>query len=360
MSGEEPSLEKLLVYEPSVSPEPLYSVLRQCSKGFKLFSTIYAAVKLKLFDHLEPPKSAEELSEVLGIDPYLVWCICEILADAGLVAEENGVYKATEVSKSYLRTNSPLFQGNVLDNLMKSFEVWSKLAEALKNPVIVDVEEFFKDHIHVMASEALCGELQKTVRVVVELPEFWEAKTLLDLGGGHGLYAIAFTKLNPKLRAYVFDLPQVVEHTKRYVEAFSADRVEVLAGDFFTDDVGSGYDIVFFSYNPGGRNPTLVPKIHASLNLGGLFINKHVFYRRGEGSKNPMLDIEWNLLKFAGERQGKKIYSFKGDLLLEEYLKLLSKYFEVVKVVDESAFAGCSLAKLGDTLDAKIIVAKKR
>ena len=49
------------------------------------------------------------------------------------------------------------------------------------------------------------------INIISELPEFKEARKLLDLGGGHGLYAITFTKSNPNLGAYVFDFPDVVE-----------------------------------------------------------------------------------------------------------------------------------------------------
>lgn len=186
-----------------------------------------------------------------------------------------------------------------------------------------------------------------------------KAKRLLDLGGGHGLYAIAFTKLNPNLKAYVFDFPDVLEHTKKNIKKFNAERVEAIPGNFFTDDIGKGYDIVFFAYNPGGKNPTLVPKIHSSLKNGGLFINKHVFYCKEEGSKNPLLDIEWSMIAWTGVKKRKRIYSFEGDLTFKDYIELLEKYFSILKIIDSPEFAGYPLSKLGDALDAKIIVAKK-
>ena len=95
------------------------------------------------------------------------------------------------------------------------------------------------------------------------------------------------------------------------------------------------------------------------MNDEGLFINKHAFYHKEECSKDPLLDIEWNLLAFSGVKKGKKIYSFKGDLTFEDYIKLLRKHFSIIKIIDTPHFAGYPLSKLGDTLDSKIIVAKK-
>ena len=46
-------------------------------------------------------------------------------------------------------------------------------------------------------------------------------------------------------------------------------------------------------------------------------------------------------------------------MTFEEYVKLLEKYFSVIKIVDASYFASYPLSQLGDTLDSKIINAKK-
>ena len=53
--------------------------------------------------------------------------------------------------------------------------------------------------------------------------------------------------------------------------------MHTLSGDFFVDPIGSGYDIIFSSSNPGGNVSALIPKIAAALNDGGLFITKQPF-----------------------------------------------------------------------------------
>ena len=354
------ALESFLLNPPSISVEPLYNILNSCSKSFKIFCILHTATKMRIFDHLSKKKTINDLCKNLEVDPDLIHSICKVLANLSLLKEENGFYKNTEISDAYLRAGSPLYQQHVLDDIRNYFELWEKLSEILKNgPITVSEEKFFENHINSLSSEALCGELQRTVKIIVELPEFGRARKLLDLGGGHGFYSMAFTKWNPNLKAYVFDFPKVIERTKEYIKKFDAERVEVIPGNFFTDDIGKGYDIVFFAYNPGGRNPSLVPKIHSSLNDGGVFINKHVFYHKGEDSKDPLLDIEWSLMVWEGVKKRKRIYSFEGDLTFEEYIELLEKYFSIVKIVDASHFAGYPLSKLGDTLDAKIIIAKK-
>jgi len=349
-----------LVNEPSVSPKPLYEMLNDCSRSFKVFCVIYTAMKMGVFDFLNKPKTLAEICEKTNANPDFMDKICKILVDLGLLVEKNGFYKNSEMSDMYLRKDSPLYQRSVFEDLRNNLKLWERLEEIVKSgPITISEEGFFKEHNESLASQALCGELQRTVEIISSLPEFKKARKLLDLGGGHGLYAIAFTKLNPNLEAYVFDFPEVLEKTKENVSKLRAERVHVIAGNFFTDDIGEGYDIVFFSYNPGGRNPKLIPKIHASLKDGGIFINKHVFYHKGEESKSLLLDIEWCMVSWSGVKKAKRIYSFEGDATFEEYLETLEKYFSVVKIVDAYEFAGYALTQLGDTLDAKIIVAKK-
>jgi methylase of polypeptide subunit release factors len=109
-----------------------------------------------------------------------------------------------------------------------------------------------------MAENARCGVLQETIRIVMENVDFKNVKKMLDLGGGHGLYAIAFAKMNEKLQAFVFDLPSVTEKTKHFIEKHEAPNVDLIPGDFFKDEIGNGYDLIFSSFNPGGKVPSLI------------------------------------------------------------------------------------------------------
>lgn len=356
------SPEELLLGEPPVSAKPLYDILYDSSRGYKIFCVIRSATKMGLFDELVTPRRADEICGSLGTDATITKGVCEVLADIGIIEREDGFYRNTEMANLYLRADSPLDQSQALQNLEDGFKLWQNLDHLIEDgPVRADEEQIFGNNLVCsLASEAMCRELQRTINIIAEIPEFRKARRLLDLGGGHGLYSIAATILNPDLRAYVYDFPEVVEYTKTYIKKFDAERVEAVAGNLFEDDIGGGYDVVLLFYNPGGKNPWLVPKIHSSLNEGGLFISKHAFYDRGDRSKSSLLDLEWNLTAFQGVKKKENIYSFEDDLFFEDYVKLLERHFSIKKIVDGRQFAGYPLSKFGDTLDSKIIVAKKK
>lgn len=62
--------------------------------------------------------------------------------------------------------------------------------------------------------------------------------TLADLGGATGHLSIAACERYPGLRAIVFDLPPVVPAAREQVGKSPArDRIEVVAGDFFADEL---------------------------------------------------------------------------------------------------------------------------
>jgi predicted O-methyltransferase YrrM len=75
-----------------------------------------------------------------------------------------------------------------------------------------------------------------------------DAKLLLDVGGGTGIYAIACVQQNPNLRAVVWDRPEVLKVAREMVEAYGvADRVDLVPGDMFADPVPAGADAILLS-----------------------------------------------------------------------------------------------------------------
>lgn len=347
---------------PAVDSESLYSFLRESSRRYKEFCALKAAVQVGLFDTLEHERSAVEVSRELKVQPSMTEDLCELLCDLGFLERSGRGYRNTAMSNAFVRERSHWYQGEVINNLHNSFRLWDGLDRVWKSgPQSCHESRFFAENnfIDSLKAEVLTGELQKTVAIVARLPGFSEAQRFLDLGGGHGLYSVAFCRVNPSLEATVFDFPEMEECADSVISEHHAHNVVFRAGNLFVDDFGQDYDIVFFSYNPMGKNPVVLKKIHRSLKPGGLFITKHAFYRSQEVSKSRLLDIEWSLSAFQGTPKGRNIYRFAGDLSYEEFLAFMQEHFDVLSIIEASEFAAPDLQKFGDRLDSKIIVGKK-
>ena len=171
-----------------------------------------------------------------------------------------------------------------------------------------------------IAEWAETGSVADVLNVVKSHVNVQHWMRLIDLGGGHGLYAIGFTALNPRLRAYVYDLPKVAPVTKEYIEEYGANRVQILSGDFIKDDIGKGYDAVFSSFNPSSSEPTMIQKIVDALAPGGDLILRRFKDSSREGA---LQRLDWNLQGFEGKKIGSRPHSSDHFVNKETYMEKL-------------------------------------
>jgi len=74
---------------------------------------------------------------------------------------------------------------------------------------------------------------------------FKGVKRLLDVGGGHGAFLTAIGTAHPHLKLGLFDLPEVVASGGPILgAAVGAARVTAHPGNFFSDSIPQGYDMV--------------------------------------------------------------------------------------------------------------------
>jgi demethylspheroidene O-methyltransferase len=70
-------------------------------------------------------------------------------------------------------------------------------------------------------------------------------RCLLDVGGGEGSFLAAAAASAPRLRLQLFDLPAVAERAQsRFAASGLAERATVVGGDFFTDPLPTGADVI--------------------------------------------------------------------------------------------------------------------
>lgn len=315
------------------------TILEEALTGLRHFRLLAAACSLNLFAVCTEPVTVDKLSARLGLHPQLAGLFLKALVARQLLVEHDGTYQNSPFTATFLDPSSPYCLQDQIALQLHLSGLWGDLSKILREgPRIYEPEAWFSELIiPAMAANARTGILQKTVKAVSGLPEFGIARTLLDMGGGHGLYTIAFCQENPALKGVIFDLPGVLPATRRYIEYYCADRVSCKSGNFFSDPLGSGFDIVFSSSNPGGRAPALIPKIRDALRPGGLFINK-------QGNElvpdNPLMNLEWNLWSIRGVQKEPRQYSFGHSVPFEEYNRLLGEkgfFVQDVVALDEQS-----------------------
>jgi SAM-dependent methyltransferase len=94
---------------------------------------------------------------------------------------------------------------------------------------------------------ALAGRARVVAPVLAERYPLADARVLLDVGGGTGLYAVAWLRRQPQLRAIVWDRPEVLKVAAELaVQHDVAERLECRPGDMFADEPPSA-DVVLLS-----------------------------------------------------------------------------------------------------------------
>lgn len=95
---------------------------------------------------------------------------------------------------------------------------------------------------------ALAGRARIVAPAVARNYPLPTARRLLDIGGGTGLYAIAFLRANPDLRAVVWDRAEVLKVASEMAAKYDVtDRLELIPGDMFADPIPPGCDRMLLS-----------------------------------------------------------------------------------------------------------------
>lgn len=149
----------------------------------------------------------------------------------GLAADSSGVREMIQ----RLRTNRPA--GQEPDDQGTAFIYRAGVESAMER-------EASARHLTL----ALAGRARNVAPVLAQRYPLDGAKCVLDVGGGTGIYSIAWLRCHAGLRAIVWDRPEVLKVAREMAESYGvADRLECVAGDMFCDPVPTGADVCLLS-----------------------------------------------------------------------------------------------------------------
>jgi len=119
-------------------------------------------------------------------------------------------------------------------------------------------------------------------KLLLDLIQFDRQSPLhvLDLGAGTGVLSSLILQRFASANVTVFDLAEsMLETCQRNLSAFR-DRVTLQQGNFASDDIGSGYDLILSGLaihhldHPGKQK--LFKRLFQAMNPGGIFLNRDI------------------------------------------------------------------------------------
>ena len=252
--------------------EELYSMVN----GFQKSRVILTAFELEIFTLLSNSrKSAKEIAISQDIDPDAVEQLMNVLCAFELLEKKNGKFSNLPIAEKFLVKGKPDFLSRV-NHSINLWDSWSSLTQVVKSGIVTHQtqiiekeDDWLKNFIGAMHNRA-----KKTAPDIVQKIDIEGVNSLLDLGGGSGVFAMAFKARKDELKATVFDLPNVIPLTKDYIkkEGFEG-KINTITGDYLKDDIGGSYDLIFLSAiihsNSFEENQKLILKCATALNPGG-------------------------------------------------------------------------------------------
>jgi len=242
------------MYDVELEPDSI----RQIINYRKLFEILRLSVDLDIYALLEQRTTATELARSVELDVLFVRYFLNALCAIGLVEHERGeeprAYQSTPIARQYLSPASALYLGRELFEDVEIRDLLQRYIrhEAPTEPITSDY--WSPEIIKKLETIALLGGVQSAVKTI----DLAGRTSLLDIGGGHGLYSIFFAKKHPDLKAWVLDLPQVIGVTREnIVKHGMAEQVTAIAGDYHTFEPHRAFDVIFVSNVTSSREELL-------------------------------------------------------------------------------------------------------
>jgi SAM-dependent methyltransferase len=249
--------------------------------GYQRSRIVLTAFEMDIFTAIGAASlSAADIACKIDAMPASTERLLNALCAIGLLKKERGLFSNTEAGARYLvRGTADYLSG--IGHMINLYRTWGTLTQAVRAGTSVTQREYDETSLNYFI-EAMHFRAKKTADKLISFIDLSGVKKVLDVGGGSGVYSMAFVRAGRDLTADVFDLPAVTALARRYIEDNGfAGKIGTRDGDYNTDDFGSGYDLVFMSaiihINSFDENQLLVNRAFTALNPGGrIVIQDHI------------------------------------------------------------------------------------
>jgi SAM-dependent methyltransferase len=248
------------VMEPTKTPtERPADRLTRLLFGFMTTQAVATAAKLGIADRLrDGPKTLDELAAASGCDARALGRVLRLLVAHGIFDESDGRYASTDLGE-LLRAGVPKSLRGFAIYMGADFhwDTWRELETSVRSGLpafeALHGRAFFQwlpenDEPKAIFHDAMTSFSSASCAPIVAALDVGDAKSVVDVGGGHGYLLSALLRAHPKLHGTLLDAPGVVEGAVARFRAEGIDsRSRAVAGDFF-ESVPEGGDVYFMKH----------------------------------------------------------------------------------------------------------------
>jgi predicted O-methyltransferase YrrM len=251
--------------------------------GYWATGILGAAASHSLFTHLEEGAgTVDQLAARAGISSRGTQALLDGLVSVGLVDVRDGRYRNTAEASAFLVEGRPTSLCGFAKVKMSHMVALAQLPDVVRagGPLTDAVVEVADNPHWAELVQALAAQSVPVATIAAETLRLAAAGeiSILDIGGGAGIYSAIWLELNPAARCTQLDWAPINAIARRLLtERGVADRVSHVDGDLHTTDFGaSAYDIAVYSniaHQEGPEdNVAIFAKARGALRPGGTLV----------------------------------------------------------------------------------------
>jgi len=234
--------------------------LEELLLGYRRTQLVYVAAVLGLADVLSagPMTSVEVADEVARrrsspVHAQALHRVMRGLAVLGvLVEEEGGRFGLGDIGQ-HLRSDAPeSVRLTALEFSEVYYPAWGAILHTVRTgepafPYVFEMDAWQFRAQHPELSEAFNRRMahltQQCIDAIIDVYDFTDVRSLVDVGGGNGTLMAALLRANPGMRGVLLEAAHVVPAARELLESAGVThRCSVVAGDFFAQ-VPGGADV---------------------------------------------------------------------------------------------------------------------
>jgi SAM-dependent methyltransferase len=277
----------------------------QIANGYWATGILGAAASHSLFTHLAAgADTTSELAARAGIAERGAQTLLDGLVSLGLVEAHDGRYRNTAEAATYLVEGQPTCLSPFAELKLAEMRRLVTLPDVVRNggPLSDAATEVAENPHWEHVVRGIAGQAVPVANIAADVLGLAAADeiSILDIGGGSGIYSAIWLELNPTARSTQLDWGRVNAIARELlIERGVADRFTCVEGDFHTTDFGAAaYDVVVFSHIAHQEGPednvATFARIRDALKPGGtLVVSDYIVDDDRSGPPFPLL--------FAGE-----------------------------------------------------------